>query len=131
MTDKDRLAERGRALEDDYFRKRDQELVEKMRRAAAAEQGRAELGQRVGLTDPALLGQLEALGFTPETVVLLPLVPAVQMAWAEGGVSAAERELLVQLARRRASRPGAPPTGRSPGGWPPGQARRCSRTRRA
>jgi hypothetical protein len=101
MTDKDSLTERGRALEDDYFRKRDQELIERMRRAAAAEQGRTELGQRVGLTDPALLRQLEALGFTPDTVVLLPLVPAVQMAWAEGGVSAAERALLVQLARRR------------------------------
>jgi hypothetical protein len=101
MADRDSLAERGRALEDDYFRKRDLELVERMRRAAAAEQGRAEMGQRVGITDPELLRQLEALGFTPDTVILLPLVPAVQMAWAEGGVSAAERDLLVQLARRR------------------------------
>ena len=131
MTDKDRLAERGRALEDDYFRKRDQELIEKMRRTAAAEQARAELGQRVGLTDPALLGQLEALDFTPDTVVLLPLVPAVQMAWAEGGVSAAERAAARAARAPPASKRGAPPTGRSPSGWPPGPARRCSRTRRA
>lgn len=34
-------------------------------------------------------------------MVLLPLVPAVQMAWAEGGVSAAERDLIVRLARNR------------------------------
>ena len=34
MTDKDGLAERGRAMEDDYFRKRDQELIEELRRAA-------------------------------------------------------------------------------------------------
>ena len=101
MADKDSLAERGRSLEDDYFRKQDLELIEKMRRTAAAEQARAELGQRVGLTDPELLRQLEELDFTPDTVVLLPLVPAVQLAWAEGGVSAAERDLLVQLARRR------------------------------
>ena len=108
MTEKDRFAERGRSLEDDYFRKKDQELIEKMRSAAAAEkaraelgQARAEMGQRVGITDPALLQELDALGFTPETVVLLPLVPAVQMAWAEGGVSPAERALLVQLARSR------------------------------
>jgi hypothetical protein len=101
MTDKDGLTERGRALEDDYFRKRDLELIEKMRRAAAAEQARVEMGQQAGNTDPELLLELEALGFTPDTVVLLPLVPAVQMAWAEGGVSAAERDLLVQLARRR------------------------------
>jgi hypothetical protein len=37
MTDRDRLAERGRSLEDDYFRTRDQELIEKMRGAAAAD----------------------------------------------------------------------------------------------
>ena len=108
MTDRDRFAERGRSLEDDYFRKKDQELIENMRRAAAAEraraekdQVRAEMGQKVGITDPALLLELEARGFTPDTVVLLPLVPAVQMAWAEGGVTAAERDLLVRLARRR------------------------------
>jgi hypothetical protein len=101
MTDKDGLTERGRALEDDYFRKRDQELIEKLRRAAAADAERAEMGRQVGLTDPESLLELEALGFTPETVSLLPLVPAVQVAWAEGGISAAERDLLVQLARRR------------------------------
>lgn len=101
MSDKDIFAERGRSLEEDYFRKKDRELIEKMRKAAAAEQARSEMGQKVGITDPALLAELEALGFTPDTVVLLPLVPLLQMAWAEGGVSSAERALLVQLARSR------------------------------
>lgn len=108
MTDRDHFAERGRSLEDDYFRKKDQELIEKMRRAAAADQARAEkgqaraqIGQQVGITDPELLLELEARGFTPDTVVLLPLVPVVQVAWAEGGVSAAERDLIVKLARSR------------------------------
>ncbi|MBM3818197.1 MAG: hypothetical protein FJW14_04135 [Acidimicrobiia bacterium] len=101
MTDKDIFAERGRSLEEDYFRKKDRELIEKMRKAAAAEQARGEMGQKVGITDPALLAELEALGFTPDTVVLLPLVPLLQMAWAEGGVTAAERTLLLKLARSR------------------------------
>lgn len=101
MAEKDIFAERGRSLEEDYFRKKDRELIEKMRRAAAVEQARAEMRQKTGLTDPDMLQQLEALGFTPETVVLLPLVPIVQMAWAEGGVSAAERALIVKLARAR------------------------------
>jgi len=48
-----------------------------------------------------MLEELQALGFTPETVVLLPLVPLVQMAWVEGGVSDAERNLILQLARTR------------------------------
>jgi tellurite resistance protein len=103
MVDQDSVRERGRGAvhEDDYFRKRDQELVEKLRRETAAAQARAAMGQQVGLTDPELLKELETLGFTQETVVLLPLLPAVQVAWADGGVSPAERELIVQLARRR------------------------------
>lgn len=99
--DKDIFAERGRSLEEDYFRKKDKELIEKMRAAAAADRTRVEMGQKVGITDPQLLKELEALGFTPDTVVLLPLVPLLQVAWAEGGVSSAERAVLVQLARSR------------------------------
>jgi len=101
MVDKDIFAERGRSLEEDYFRKKDRELIEKMRQAAAADQARTEMGQKVGITDPALLTELESLGFTPDTVTLLPLVPVVQVAWAEGGVSPQERAMLVKLARSR------------------------------
>lgn len=101
MSEHDGLAERGRALEDEYFRKRDRELIEKMRKAAAAEQARGDLGRTTGLEDPALLQDLVDLGFTPDTVSLLPLVPVLEMAWAEGGITAAERELIVRLARSR------------------------------
>jgi hypothetical protein len=101
MTEHDTLGERGRALEDEYFRKRDRELIEKMRQAAIADQTRVELGQKTGLQDPALLKELQDLGFTPETVVLLPLVPVLEVAWAEGGITPAERDLLVRLARSR------------------------------
>jgi len=101
MADKDIFAERGRSLEEEYFRKKDRELVEKMRRVAAATDARAEMAKRTGLTDPEMLQELETLGFTPETVVLLPLVPVVQVAWAEGGVTPAERSVIVRLARAR------------------------------
>ncbi len=101
MPEDNPLSDRGRAFEEDYFRKRDRELIEKMRKASAAEDARREMGSRTGLQDPAMLQELEALGFTPETVALLPLVPLIQMAWAEGGVSDAERKLIVELARKR------------------------------
>lgn len=101
MTDKDTLATRGRALEDEYFRKKDRELIERMRVAAAASEARGLMGEKTGLTDPEMLEELETLGFKPETVVLLPLVPVVEMAWAEGGVTAVERQLIVKLARAR------------------------------
>jgi hypothetical protein len=101
MADKDAFGERGRSLEEEHFRKRDRELVEKMRRAAAAEQARRDISEKTGLDDPQILGELQSLGFTPETVSLLPLVPLVQVAWAEGGVSSAERDLIFRLARTR------------------------------
>jgi hypothetical protein len=101
MPEDNPLGDRGRAFEEDYFRKRDRELIEKMRKASAAESARREMGSKTGLQDPAILQELQALGFTPETVALLPLVPLVQVAWAEGGVSDAERKLIVQLARTR------------------------------
>jgi hypothetical protein len=101
MPDHDAIAKRGRSLEDDYFRKKDNELIERMRKAAAIEQARTDLGRSAGLDDPQLVQELQDLGFTPDTVVLLPLVPIVQMAWAEGGITKAERELIVRLARSR------------------------------
>ncbi len=101
MTDHDSFAERGRALEEEYFRKRDRELIEKMRQAASAAEARAGLGEKTGIQDPAILDELSGLGFTPDTVILLPLVPLLEVAWAEGGITAAERELIVSLARQR------------------------------
>ena len=101
MTEDNPLADRGRALEEDYFRKKDRELIEKMRAADAAAKARRDLGASTGLSDPALLDELQALGFTPETVPLLPLIPLVRVAWAEGGVSAQERKMIVDLARAR------------------------------
>jgi hypothetical protein len=99
--EKDSLSERGRALEDDYFRKKDRELVDRMRQAADTTGATQALGTATGLSDPAVLHELQALGFTPDTVSLLPLVPVLQVAWAEGGVSEAERETLINLARAR------------------------------
>jgi tellurite resistance protein len=92
---------RKRENEEDYFRKQDQELIERMRKAAAADRARKELGERSGLHDADLLRELEQLGFSPDTLSLLPLVPVLQVAWAEGSVSPEERKLIVDLARTR------------------------------
>lgn len=101
MPDDNPLADRGRSLEEEYFRAKDRELIEKMKRAAAAEETRQQLRARSGLQDPELLKELEALGFTPDTVALLPLVPLIQVAWADREVNDAERKLVIKLARAR------------------------------
>jgi hypothetical protein len=95
--DNDSLAERGRALEEDFFRKKDRELIERVAATQAARPSAA----RTPLADPRALQELHDLGFTVETVALLPLIPALQTAWAEGGVSAGDRQLLLSVARAR------------------------------
>ena len=107
IPDDDALAGKKRKHEEEYFRKQDQELIDKMRRAAAAAQARQDLEEKTGLHDPAFLDELEALGFTPGTLHLLPLVPLIQVAWAERSVSAAERRKIVALARARGVQPGS------------------------
>ena len=89
MPDRDAFAERGRALEEEYFRRRDRELIEKLRRAAAAEQLGKDVGREAGVDDPELLQELQDLGFTADTLGLLPLVPVLEMACAEGGIPTA------------------------------------------
>lgn len=106
-TDDDALGGRKRKLEEEYFRKQDQELIDKMRRAAAAAQMRHDLEERTGLHDPEMLNELEALGFTPDTIGLLPIMPLLQVAWAEGGISEAERRQILALARTRGIQEGS------------------------
>lgn len=101
MTDHDSMQERGRALEEEYFRRKNRELVEKMQVEARNEQARRDMGARIGLDDPEMLQELQRLGFTADTVTLLPLVPVVQVAWADGDVADAERAAIFQLARAR------------------------------
>ena len=57
MTD-DALSRRGHALEDEYFRRKDRELVEKLRQAAAADRARNDMAARIGSDDPEILQEL-------------------------------------------------------------------------
>jgi hypothetical protein len=83
-------------------------LIERMRKAAAAEDAQRPLGERSGIQDPDLLRDIAALGFDADTVGLLPLVPILQVAWADADVSAGERKLIVDIARLRGIAEGSP-----------------------
>ena len=100
MAEHNAFADRERALEEEYFRRKERELIEKMRQRAA-------LGAAIGVTDQELLNDLEQLGYTRETITLLYLMPLVQVAWAEADVSDRERSLILGAARARGIEPGS------------------------
>jgi hypothetical protein len=101
MPDDNPLGERGRALEDEYFRRLDRARLDRARRTSALDDERDAITALTKLAAPDVWA-LQARGFTPDTLALLPLLPLVQVAWADGGVSDAERALIVQFARTRA-----------------------------
>ncbi len=107
MTHADGITDHIRAREEEHFRKKDRELIEKLRKADAAAKKRRALEQETGIHDPDMLEELNALGFTPDTIALLPIIPVLQVAWARAGISTAERTLITNLARARGITPGS------------------------
>ena len=101
MSQNDGITDDVRKREEEYFRRKDRELIERLRKASEDAQARQALADETGIHDPAMLEELQQLGFTPQTIALLPLIPVLQVAWAEGGVSAAERRAICDLARSR------------------------------
>jgi hypothetical protein len=108
MADKNSLSERERGLETEYFRKKEQELIEKMRRRTALAEDRKQMAEATGVADTEVLEALQELGYTAMTIRLMPIVPLVQVAWAEGGVTAKERNLLLEIAEGRGIAPDTP-----------------------
>ena len=111
MDEKDAFTQRERVLEDVYFRKRDEELIEKMREEERAEKDRRVMARVLGTSDELMLKELQRVGYSAETVILLHLVPFIEVAWTEDGVSRPERELILQAAGLRGVTKGSPAYG--------------------
>ena len=90
---------RTRTNEDEYFRKRDQELIDKAQTEARRDAALRRLRDRAGGADLATAERLGRLGFTDETVVLIRMMPLLAVAWADGHISDAEREVIISEAR--------------------------------
>lgn len=98
---RDVFAEREHVLEDQYFRKRDRELIAQMHDAARSEEERRRMGTALGISDETSLLELQKVGYNVDTIQLLHLVPFIAVAWAEGRVSHSERDLIMQAAALR------------------------------
>jgi len=107
MAEKDKFAEREHWLEEEYFGRKNQELIEKMRERRAREADRQKMSEIMGVNDQEVLEALQDLGYTSETIQLLHLVPLVEVAWSEGGVADRERGMIYKIARARGIQPGS------------------------
>jgi hypothetical protein len=102
---------RERGFEADYFRRQDEKLLAKMRERAALGEVAQALAEKLAIDDAKLLRHIADLGLTRETGAAVLLAPLVQVAWAEGRVSDAERGKVLSLAASRGMVPGSPAYG--------------------
>lgn len=107
MTD-DAMAKRGKGLEDEYFYRKEKELVEKLRRRRQEEENMKELAEATGVPDEEVLKTLSDLGYAKDTVSLLYLVPFLSVAWTDDKVTSSERELILEAARLHGVAEGTP-----------------------
>ncbi len=101
MSERDSFADRKRALEEEYFRRKEHELLERLRRGVELEADRKRMAEALVVVDQEILQGLQDLGYTGETVNLLYLAPLVQVAWAEGEITERERRLIFEAAGLR------------------------------
>jgi hypothetical protein len=95
-----------RENEEKYFLRKETELREKLKQRLQEEAHVARLKGEFGEADERVLKAFEEAGFSRETVVLLHLVPLVEVAWADGSVTGAERLQIHEVAKHRDIKPG-------------------------
>jgi hypothetical protein len=101
------LGERGRNLEEEFFRQEDQRLIQRLRELKAKEVSREALARASGITNAAILDRLVQLGIHAETVAALAIVPLVEVAWADGSIDPKEERAILERAEKSGIAPGS------------------------
>ena len=100
--------ERGRGMEDAYFRQQDAKLLERLHQEAKLEEIASALAEKLQVDNPDLLRRVRELGVTGDSAPAFLLAPLVQVAWGEGTVTEPERDTVLRLARDRGVEVNAP-----------------------
>jgi hypothetical protein len=102
------LEDRRKALEEQFFKKQDAELLQRMREQRAEQERRQALATASGVRDEAALEAMVQADIGPETLAALGLVPLVAVAWADGKLDDDEREAVLSAARGLGLEEGGP-----------------------
>ena len=99
------LGKSARALEDSFFAKENEKLLEKLREQARRERKREVLRGALKIDDDKVLDHLVDLDLSPEAIVAFSLVPLVAVAWADGSVQKKESDAILRAAEERGVAP--------------------------
>ena len=100
------LGDRGKSLEDAFFRKENERAIQHLREMQQRTTSREGLAKVTGITNQEIIDRLVALGIRPEIVSALAIVPLVEVAWADGSLDAKERQAVLDRAEKSGIAPG-------------------------
>jgi hypothetical protein len=94
----DALSDRRKELEETFFAKQNQELVEKLKAQKQKTLDKEGIQEITGIKNEEVLEKLVALKLDRETIAALSLFPLIQVAWADGAVDAKEQGAVLEAA---------------------------------
>lgn len=89
MSSRDAFEARERSLEEAYFRSKDAETVDKLKKVFQAKLDRETL-RKAGLTNETVIDRLLSVSVHGEMLTVFKLFPLVEIAWADGKVDQKE-----------------------------------------
>jgi hypothetical protein len=89
--------DRSRLAEDEYFRRRDEEILRRAREIGETTRERAELAKALATPDLTVAESLYAHGLRASTAALVEWLPAVEVAWLDGADEAERHALRVHV----------------------------------
>ena len=92
------LSERGKVLEEEFFHKENQRLLEQMRQMKRMEESKEALEEASGISDDAILQSLLELHIDAQTISALALVPLIEVAWADDYLDKKEKQAILAAA---------------------------------
>jgi hypothetical protein len=90
------LSDREKALEDLFFRKESERLLEAMRARKSREEKFTALSGALGVDEPELINPLLDLDIREENLTALVLVPLVAVAWADNTLDNEEKRSILK-----------------------------------
>jgi hypothetical protein len=108
LADERLFEERGNALEEEFFRKHNAELLARLRESKSKDEARELMAAASGIRNEAVLDQLIAHGMSPATVAALALAPLVAVAWADRKLEEKERRAVLAEAAEAGVSEGSP-----------------------
>jgi hypothetical protein len=103
---KDIFQKREMYLEQEYFRKKEFELLEKLKKVFQKNVDKESIRKATGVTNERLLDRMVEMQLNGELMAAFQLYPLVEIAWADGDLSEREATSVLAAGEKQGIRPG-------------------------